>query len=290
MRGLSSAPHVRFIRVRDGPGVSSGPPRPTSPASAADGPADPLPAAADTFRPLAVRRTTRPLIVGAAMIVLLSLLALTAHQNTSGRLSSAFHLLFWYVDVGREYNLATWYGSGLWLALGVLAGAIAASRPARRASWFLLAAVSLLASVDEYLEIHERLDRPAESLAAALPLDLGFTWVLLGAPLALVPVLLLARLVLSLPRPARRALVLGGAVFLAGAIGVETLNGIVLERNDWVVDNRFLYGTMLEELLEMSGIALALGGLLSLLQHDTDARTVRWDPALRERSPVRSAS
>src|SRR5690625_4993391 len=138
------------------------------------------------------------LIVVAVVIILIALASLLGHQRTEGRLSENLHVVFWYFDVGREYNLATWYNSGLWLVMGALAAAIAVARPALHRSWWLLAGVALFASVDEYLEVHERLDVPGDVLAQHLPVEIGFTWVLVGAPIALVVGALLLRLVLSL--------------------------------------------------------------------------------------------
>ena len=232
------------------------------------------------FRPLSLPRIAARLIAVAVVIILVALVTLLAHQRTTGVTSQNFHTVFWYFDVGREYNMATWYNSGLWLLLGGLAAMIALARPAFRRSWWLLAVVALLASVDEYLEIHERFDVPGDRLAALLPFDVGFTWVLVGAPIALVIGLLLLRLVLSLPR---RALI----GILVGAVGVESLNGRHLAASDWIVDNRYIYGTMIEELLEMSGIALALAALISLFQHDPASGHYRLDPAVQRRAPRR---
>ncbi len=80
-------------------------------------------------------------------------------------------------------------------------------------------------------------------------------------------------------------ILLGGALFLVGAIGVESLNGRHLAASDWIVDNRYIYGTMLEELLEMSGIALALAALISLFQHDAASGHYRLDPAVQQGAP-----
>lgn len=234
-----------------------------------------------TFRPLRLHRVALWLIVVAVGIVAIAFASLTGHQRTSGVLSENLHVVFWYFDVGREYNMATWYGSGMWMLLGTLSAMIAATRPARRASWWLLAVVSLLASIDEYLELHERLDVPGAWLAERLPFDIGFTWVMIGAPIALLIGLLLLRLVLSLPTHARNGLILAGVLFLAGAIGVESINGLILERNDWFVNNAYLYGTMFEELLEMAGIATALASVISLFQHDAVSGTLRLDPAVQ---------
>lgn len=235
------------------------------------------------FSPLRLHAVALGLIAVAVSIVLVALVFLLAHQRTTGVLSQNLHTVFWYFDVGREYNMATWYNSGLWLVMGVLSAAIALARPVRRRAWWLLTAVALFASVDEYLEVHERLDLPGNRLAEHLPVDIGFTWVLLGGPIALVIALLLLRLVLSLPARARNGILLGGALFLLGALGVESVNGMILARNDHVVDNAFLYGTMLEELLEMSGVAVAFASLLSLVERDPARGILRLDPALLPR-------
>jgi hypothetical protein len=243
------------------------------------------------FRPLPLPRVAASLIAVAAAIIVIALVFLLAHQRTTGLLSQNLHTVFWYFDVGREYNMATWYNSGLWLLMGALSGAIAVSRPAHRGAWWLLTAVCLFASVDEYLEVHERLDLPADRLLAHLPFELGFSWVLLGAPIALVVGLLLLRLVLALPARVRNGLILGGVLFLLGAIGVESLNGRILAADDHVVTNPFIYGTMLEELLEMSGVAIAFASLVSLLQRDAVSGMLRLDPMLLPRvTPGRGRS
>ena len=247
-------------------------------------------AAADTYRHLSRRRTTAPFLIGSVGITLIALIALIVQRSPSGVIFEISDLVYWAFDTGQEANLATWYASSLWLTFGVLAALAVASRPAHRFSWILLGVVAIGASFDEFIAAHERLHGHAERISAMLGIEVGFNWVLLGAPFALVIVLLLLRLVLSLPRRARTGILVGGVVFVAGALGVETMNGIMLEGNDWVETTPYLLTTMLEELLEMAGISLALGAVLSLLQHDPAMGTVRWDPALRERSPLRSAS
>ncbi|WME24299.1 hypothetical protein [Brachybacterium sp. GU-2] len=94
---------------------------------------------------------------------------------------------------------------------------------------------------------------------------------------------------LSLPRRALIGILLGGAQFLVGVIGVESLNGRHLAASDWIVENRYIYGTMIEELLEMSGIAVALAALISLFQHDARSGHHRLDPAVQRRAPAPTA-
>src|SRR5699024_3258311 len=169
---------------------------------------------------------------------------------------------------GREYNLATWYNSGLWLVMGALAAAIAVARPALHRSWWPLAGVALFASVDEYLEVHERLDVPGDVLAQHLPVETGFTWVLVGAPIALVAGGPLPRLALSRPRRAPLGVLLGAAPCLPGAIGIAPISGRILLANDTVVNNAYIYSPMVGELLELSGVAVGLSALVSLIQYD----------------------
>ena len=46
------------------------------------------------------------------------------------------------------------------------------------------------------------------------------------------------------------------------------------------MNNAFIYGTMLEELLEMSGVAVAFASLVSLVQREPSSGMLRLDPAL----------
>lgn len=94
---------------------------------------------------------------------------------------------------------------------------------------------------------------------------------------------------LLLPRRALIGILLGGALFLMGAVGVESLNGRHLAASDWIVDNRYIHTTMLEELLEMSGLAVALAALISLFQHDARSGHHRLDRAVQRRAPAPTA-
>ena len=58
------------------------------------------------FRPLSLPRIAARLIAVAVVIILVALVTLLAHQRTTGVTSQNFHTVFWYYDVGREYNLS----------------------------------------------------------------------------------------------------------------------------------------------------------------------------------------
>lgn len=175
------------------------------------------------------------------------------------------HFFFYFFDVGREINVPTWYSSMMWIAVAVLAGYFARKSGRYSFSWWLFAAVGVLFSVDEMLELHERLDVVGAELAAFLPFQLGFVWVIPGVLISLGIVAVLLRLILSLPRGVRLGLILAGATFVSGAIGVETLSGLVLAESGLVP--AFFGLTLLEETFEMTGICLCIASLLHLIEY-----------------------
>lgn len=172
--------------------------------------------------------------------------------------------VLWYLfDVGREYNIATWLNSGLWVTLGVVAG-LGALLTTRTWSWSLFALVAVLASIDEFAEVHERLDTIGNAIAGRLGIELWFTWVLAAIPIVIMVIAMLAPLALAMPRGQALLLVLGGALFLTGAVGIESLSGVVLAASGGVPDATFVWVTAIEELFEMVGIAVAIGAVAGL--------------------------
>lgn len=241
----------------------------------------PASASAPPFTPIRVVRAYLPLLAVAVGICLVAIGSFAGHQLTDGAASRNFHHVFYLFDVGREYNVATWYASMLWALVGLLAAVFFAHARRYRLSWLLFAAVAFVASVDEYLELHERLDVIGNAIMPYLPFTVGFSWVLVGAPLALIVSLLLLRLVLSLPRRVRWGIVVGGLLFAAGAIGVETVSGRHIQQNAWIPDLTYIGLTLVEEFLEMAGIALAAASLISLIERDRETGVMRFSPALR---------
>jgi hypothetical protein len=174
-----------------------------------------------------------------------------------------FRFWFYFFDVGRELNVPTWFSSGLWIAAGILAGYFARHASRHRRSWALFAVVCLVLSIDETLELHERLDGIGNALAKYVPVQLGFTWVIPGLLIAGLIVLSLLRMVLSLPRTPRTALLAAGIVFVGGGVGVETLSGFFIQGA--TLPWQFFLLTLIEETLEMTGIALLVAALAHII-------------------------
>lgn len=268
---------------------------PEAPPSRGPGPAPRPERVADTgaFRPVRVLRAWAPFAATALLISFIAGITWTGFLFTEGRTSENFHHVFYLFDVGREYNIPTWYSSMLWALLGLLALFIGSQARRFRASWILLGIVGLAASIDEYQELHERLDGIGFVLREYLPFYVPFPWLTVGVPLAVVVGLLLLPLVLSLPRRTTFGIIAAGTLFLSGAVGMELLSGYVLASQEWVVNSRYVLVTLIEETLEMLAVGLAVASLLSLFERDADTgtwRVVRLRPQASRPRPTEPPS
>lgn len=203
-------------------------------------------------------------LLGLGAVVLVGIAAV----SYTGWLLSGYTSDFWFqpafvFDVGREHNIPTWYASILWVILGAL-GVLGAVLTERRVGWSVFAAVGFAAALDEYTQLHERLDQLGRPLADLLGLDLWFTWVLPAIPLMLLSAAVCLPLLWALPATQRWLLVIAGAVFFAGAVVTETISGQVLAVFGGEVTPHYMYVTMLEELLELLGVVVAIGAVAGL--------------------------
>lgn len=213
-------------------------------------------------------RFIKSTLILAIPVTLLSVLSgalwLAIHFSTPENFER-IHFWFYFFDVGREINVPTWFSAGLWILTGVVAGYIARKAGRFKKSWWLFASVCIFFSLDETLELHERLDLIGGRIALLLPFEVGFTWIIPGILIAAVLVLLLLRLVLSLPPAVRNGIIGAGATFVSGAVVVETISG------NWILANgmtwHFFAMVLVEETLEMAGVALCLASLLHLVEY-----------------------
>ncbi|MDO6391617.1 multidrug transporter [Pontibacter sp. BT731] len=131
--------------------------------------------------------------------------------------------------------------------------------------WFVLGCIFLFMAIDENTQIHERVaDFVRPRLATDLSGMLHWAWVVPYSVLTLAVVAYFIGFVLRLPNHTRNLILLSGALFVAGALGLEFFEGYLYKR--YGIDhlyNRILY--CLEELMEMSGVALFIYALLDYL-------------------------
>jgi hypothetical protein len=125
-----------------------------------------------------------------------------------------------------------------------------------RSWWRLLSLVLIAASMEEVIGLHERLNGRLEG--SFLP-GFPFPWVVAGALIAILLGALFVGFIRRSVPAVRWRLLIGGMVFVAGAVGMELWAGVVLSRPGaaWPV----IHETA-EELMEMLGVVIVIGGIL----------------------------
>lgn len=182
--------------------------------------------------------------------------------------------------VGREHNVPAWWNAVLLLSIAATALLVSVLTPAgRRPSarlWRLAALAMAYLAFDESLSVHERLDVPANALLSAFDLSFPtFVWLLPGSLLAVAGAWLGFRWFAAVPRDVRLGLILGGAVYVTGALAVEAVNGALIAADLY---EAYLVGTGLEELLEMAGCIIVVHSLLRIVDVDPESRAMALRP------------
>ena len=194
------------------------------------------------------------LIVFIAIISGLGLWVELAHWLVGDRVSDA---LLEHLSLSFEGNVPTWASAMLLFSCAIAAGQIAREATAWRKHWWGMAVVFGYASMDEAAEIHEHLGGHIGTGGV-----LYFDWVVIAVAILVALVVIYLPFVIQLPPHTRKWIIISGAVYLGGAVGMELPLGWWFEKHgqglgyaiiDWV-----------EETTEMIGAAMAL---LTLVRH-----------------------
>jgi hypothetical protein len=244
------------------------------------------------------RRKATALLLGLVGIELLLVLLFWATRGRSVDELGYLRGLFFF---GGEWNLPTLFSSLQLVLLGTLAlmcGRRMQGDPKARAIWHFMAAVCVYMAADELLMLHERIDDIAEALGFIAVQEeqrvISFggwqvrAWTMVLLPLAaLLGVALGVGLAGLMPAGSFLLLVAGGALFIAGAVGMENVqahqmaSGIINHG-----DLRAHINVFSEEVLEMLGVTLAVYALaLTLFSASPKRGTV-----FRYREPARSGN
>jgi hypothetical protein len=170
-------------------------------------------------------------------------------------------------DLNHEKNLPTYFSSLLLLTSSVLLGTIAIESRMHENSrfffWALLAAIFLFLSFDEVFMIHERFRKPVQSRLNTSGL-FNFAWVIPYGCATIFFAFFFLKFVLNLPKKVKFLFILGGVMYVSGAIGMEMIGGLWDE--NFGQDNAtyaMLY--TIEESLELTGIIVFIFGLLTYM-------------------------
>lgn len=173
-----------------------------------------------------------------------------------------------------EYNLPSWFNSGLWLVLSIVSFTIFFLSPRHTISRHggkLLGIIALYASIDEGIQIHEHFGLWAyvmqQHFSLRLPFDSHFLWVIPGIIIATITGLLLLKFIYYLPSTVRKTILFSGTMFLFATIIIELISGIWSKH----FGTDFYYNLLitLEETIEMSSLTVVILALTSLFYHDS---------------------
>jgi hypothetical protein len=211
--------------------------------------------------PVDIDRMCIALALGAATLCVVGVLTNIGYA-TSDRAPDRFQR---FVDLNAEGNLPTWYSVVLLASSAAAVAAVAAQRRARRrpdaSTWFGLAAVVALMSLDEMVSLHEAAGHVLDD-HVDVPLLGKYAWIVPGTAAAIAAAMVLLRAVRSLPLITRQRLVGAATVFVGSALGIEVLEALLLnDGHNYLGDGmHILTGT--QECLEMAGVILFLRAML----------------------------
>jgi len=168
-----------------------------------------------------------------------------------------------FFNLNREQNIGAWFSATMLAACALLL--FTAGQRARDTGqpvgwfWFVISFTFVALSIDEASSVHEMLMVPIHD---ALHADGMFKYAWVVPALVLVPALALSSIpfLLSLPRRTALWFVASGAIYVAGALGCEMLEGLTDGSGLTFV---LLY--LVEESLEIVGIVSFFFSLMDFL-------------------------
>lgn len=208
---------------------------------------------------LALLRGSRVVVAAATVVGLLALAHFGAAVYGLGRPGFQIPAP---IRLGNELNVSAWFSSALHLVNAGLLALIAANSVRReRWKWVLLSACCAVVAMDETAANHEQVGWIIHTTFGTTGF-LTYAWIIPAAVLVAVVAALCAPTVLR--RPGGLVVVAGAALFLLGSVGLESVGGAVFAQTGDVqaFGYNLLAGT--EETLEMSGLVVAMAGLLRM--------------------------
>jgi hypothetical protein len=199
-------------------------------------------------------RIGKCLVIGAALAMLVSLI-----QQIFFSLGLIAKPV-WLLDADVEKSIPTWLSVILlFLAAGLL-GLVAACehdiRSGRWGYWLLLSVGFLLMSLDEYLELHERLPSILNSVFG-LGQEQRHMLEWFPVPVAAFALLIFGRFLIGLPARVRNGLIVAGGLYCMGIIALDLVANAILGG----VDHNTFGGAVLvttEESFELAGLLVLL--------------------------------
>jgi len=210
------------------------------------------------------RRALRILLCVTAVLVVLHLATGTFFYFNNVPWASDLYFIF---NVGSDQSVPTHFAVSAWLIASGLALKLSSitgnSRIVRR-GWIIIAFISLFISIDELVMFHERLTDPFRTFLGTEGY-LFYAWVIPYGIATIILFLVLVRFLFQQPPRIVSLLVFSGAIFVAGAVGLEMIGAdMVFKGEEKGIPYRVIF--TMEETLEMLGVAVFIYTLLLAIQ------------------------
>lgn len=200
----------------------------------------------------------------------------------------AFALLF---KLSAEQTFPAYISALMLMASAVLLWVnAAAARQTNRGyvrHWWWLGVIFAYLSFDEAVAIHELLITPMRRNFAAFSQGIfHYAWVVPFGIFVLVVGLLYLRFLAHLPAKTRWKMVAAGVLYVGGALGMEMLGGAIAYRHG-TENIAYALTALIEEVLEMAGVAVFIDTLLGQLMLAGGAVTVEIGAQAGHATPAR---
>ena len=200
--------------------------------------------------------------------------------QSCGPATSPINQFGYLFDLNSEASFPNWFSTVQLFAVAVCLGfqaAIERVRGAASLAWWGLAAIFVVLSFDEAVDLHGLLRDITGSPIIPGTKSMWFNWVVQGSVIFVAVAAVYVRWVLALPSKTRNFFILAGAVYTFGALGLEMVGGIVVD--DTFLNATYLYVSTAEEVMEMTGILIMLYAVLQHLGQYVVAFHIRTDMA-----------
>lgn len=141
--------------------------------------------------------------------------------------------------------------------------------------WRALGIIFVYIAIDEAISLHERWGQPIKDRFNTSGF-LYYAWVIPASILVVVFLMAFLKFIIDLPAQTKRLFLTAGTLFVGGAIGMELIGGFVVDNYG---ENNFIYDlcASMEEMLEMLGIVIFIGALLSYMATNLQISSVKFN-------------
>ena len=223
-----------------------------------------------------------------AFLLLCPVLFLAAATVPMELAEQYFRPISWTVsDVFRRFTLNSensvpaWFSTALHLCSAGLLAVCAWMHRSRGNRWWKhwasLSAVFCLLSLDEAASFHEMLMIPMDRLVKAEGV-FYFTWVIPGIAIVMVLGLAYLRFLWNLDRTTRNRFIAAGCLFVGGALGMEMVDGAILDQFG-EQHIAYMLATTVEETAEMLGLVVFIWSLVAHLATEAGEIRLKLAPA-----------